>query len=56
MRLSILLILSVFLFSGCGQKGPLYLPDDVKQAHAAEVAAEQAAAKQEAEAAVTENQ
>ncbi len=41
MRLILLLILSV-LFVGCGQRGPLYLPEDPDATPAAEAAEEAA--------------
>ncbi|MCP5141257.1 MAG: lipoprotein [Gammaproteobacteria bacterium] len=50
MRPFVPLIVSLLLLAGCGQKGPLYLPDDVKRAHAEEQAAEAAARNQAAPA------
>ena len=48
--LPISLILVSLLLGACGQKGPLYLPDDVIKAHEAEVAAERAAEQAQAAA------
>ncbi|MCB1736842.1 MAG: lipoprotein [Gammaproteobacteria bacterium] len=48
--LPISLILVSLLLGACGQRGPLYLPDDVIKAHEAELAAERAAEQAEAEA------